>query len=191
MESELILQDVLHAPSIGYTLVSLGALDKLGYQATLGGGHLEIFSLHGERVGCVVQTAHGLYRVKHSPDLANAVELLSVMELHRRLGHIAAASACKLVESRAVIGVQLDPNSQEAECDACIFAHATCQPIPCVCISPPAQHFCYDPGSSLCKRNDLQGKDGSTSALRDLTNGSAQEDAEDDVSRMRAGGSKG
>ena len=38
MESELVLQDVLHAPSVGYTLVSLGALDKLGYRATLGGG---------------------------------------------------------------------------------------------------------------------------------------------------------
>ena len=127
MESELILQDVLHAPSIGYTLVSLGALDKLGYQATLGGGHLEIFSPHGEQVGRVAQTARGLYHVEHSPDLANAVELLSVMELHRRLGHIAAASARKLVESGAVIGVQLDPNSREADCDACIFARATRQ----------------------------------------------------------------
>ena len=29
---------------------------------------------------------------------------------------------------------------------------------------------CYDPGSSLRKRNDLQGKDGSTSVLRNLTN---------------------
>jgi hypothetical protein len=29
--SELTLDDVLHAPSVGYTLVSLGALDDLGY----------------------------------------------------------------------------------------------------------------------------------------------------------------
>ena len=49
---------------------------------------------------------------------------------------------------------------------------------------------CYNPGSSLCKRNDLQGKDGSTSALRGLTNDSAWTDAEDDVSRTRAGSSK-
>ena len=50
---------------------------------------------------------------------------------------------------------------------------------------------CYDPGSSLRKRNDLQGKDGSTSVLRNLTNGSAWMNLEDNVSGMGAGGSKG
>ena len=51
--------------------------------------------------------------------------------------------------------------------------------------------FCYDPGSSLHKRNDLQGKDGSTSALRNLTNGLAWADAKDDIGRVRTSGSKG
>ena len=51
--------------------------------------------------------------------------------------------------------------------------------------------FYYDLGSSLRKRNDLQGKDGSTSALHYLTNGSAQVDVEDNASRTRTGGSKG
>ena len=50
---------------------------------------------------------------------------------------------------------------------------------------------CYDPGSSLRKRNDLRGKDGSTSVLRNLTEGSAWADLEDNVSGMGAGGSKG
>ena len=51
--------------------------------------------------------------------------------------------------------------------------------------------LCYDPGSSLCKRNDLQGKDGSTSIFRSLTNDLARTDAEDNISRARTGGSKG
>ena len=50
---------------------------------------------------------------------------------------------------------------------------------------------CYDLGSSLHKRNDLQGKDGLTSVLRYLTNGLAQANAEDYVGRTRASGSKG
>ena len=52
-------------------------------------------------------------------------------------------------------------------------------------------NLCYDPGSSLRKRNDLQGKDGLTSILRYLTNDLAWTDAEDNISRMRMGGSKG
>ena len=51
--------------------------------------------------------------------------------------------------------------------------------------------LCYDPGSSLRKRNDLQGKDGSTSVFRNLTNGSAWADSENNVSGARASGSKG
>ena len=50
---------------------------------------------------------------------------------------------------------------------------------------------CYDPGSSLCKRNDLQGKDGSTLVLQYLTNGSAWTDAKGNVSGARTGGFKG
>ena len=53
------------------------------------------------------------------------------------------------------------------------------------------RHSCYDLGSSLRKRNDLQGKDGSTSILQDLTNGVARADSEDNISRVGASGSKG
>src|SRR5260370_22293137 len=63
------------------------------------------------------------------------------MELHRRLSHIAVASDRQLVESGDSIGVELDQSSLETDCAACIFAHATCLPIPKVRISPPAQNF--------------------------------------------------
>jgi transposase InsO family protein len=88
-----------------------------------------------------VRTHKQLYKVNHDEDSANLAETLTVMELHRRLGHIAISSARKLVESGAVTGIKLDPASQEAACDACIFARATCQPVPKVRISPPAQNF--------------------------------------------------
>jgi hypothetical protein len=67
--------------------------------------------------------------------------MLTLMELHHRLGHIAVSSARKLIESGAVTGVNLDPTSKEATCDACIFVCATRHPVPKVRISPPAQHF--------------------------------------------------
>ena len=41
---ELTLEKVLHMLSVGYTLVSLGALDALRYRITIGGSHLEIKS---------------------------------------------------------------------------------------------------------------------------------------------------
>ena len=140
VENELLLRGALYAPSVAYTLVSLGTLDAEGYHMHIGDGMLEIVDPNGHRVGQVARTSRGLYRITHEEE-ANAVELLSVMELHRRLGHIAASSARKLVTSGAVTGVKLDPESKETDCASCIFARATRQPIPSVRISPPAEKF--------------------------------------------------
>ncbi|KAI0260700.1 hypothetical protein BGY98DRAFT_929614, partial [Russula aff. rugulosa BPL654] len=47
----------------------------------------------------------------------------------------------KLVTSGAVKGVELDPDIPDADCEACIFAHAAALPVPKVRIGPPAQNF--------------------------------------------------
>ena len=80
-ESELVLHNVLHAPSIGYTLVSLGALDEEGYTSHIAGGRLRITSPHGEQIADIARTCH-LYRVEHSPEFAHVTELMLSMELH-------------------------------------------------------------------------------------------------------------
>jgi transposase InsO family protein len=140
IENEVLLRGVLYAPSVAYTLVSLGTLDAEGYNMLVGGGNLEISDPYGQRVGRIERNARGLYRVTHEEE-ANAVELLSVMELHRRMGHIAPSTARKLVDSGAVTGVKIDPESRESHCDACLYARATRKPIPSVRIRPPAQSF--------------------------------------------------
>jgi hypothetical protein len=64
-KSELVLHNVLHVPSIGYTLVSLRALDEKGYTSHISRGHLQITSLCGEQIVDIIHTCH-LYRVEHS-----------------------------------------------------------------------------------------------------------------------------
>jgi hypothetical protein len=139
-ESKLVLHKVLHAPVVNYTLVSIGRLDMEGYCAHIGGSVLELVSLLGDRVGWVARTPLCLYKTMHDFVSADVVEM-SVMELHCRLGHISVASACKLVASGAIQGIELDPDSQEADCDACIFACTTCLPMSKPCTSIPTQNF--------------------------------------------------
>jgi transposase InsO family protein len=140
-QSELTLENVLHAPSVGFTLVSLGALDALGYHVTIGGGNLEIKSREGERLALIARTSRGLYRVSHEGDSGYAVEVVGVMELHRRMGHIAPTTARKLVVDGLVTGIALDPNSREEHCEVCIYARATRQPVPKVRVSEQAKQF--------------------------------------------------
>jgi transposase InsO family protein len=152
--STLTLHDVLHSPSVGCTLVSLGALDKRGYRASLGSGHLELFAPGGERVCRIPRNSRGLYRVVHSGDAANSAELMSVME------HIAPASARALVEKGLVTGIKLDPNLREGDCDACIFARATRRPVPKVRVGPQAQNFGEEIHSDVWGPSQITSKGG-------------------------------
>ena len=81
-ELELTLHGALHAPAVGCTLVSVAALDEEGYHAHIGAGHLELTSPQGERIGRIPWTQGHLYKVVHAQDSANAVEPVSIMELH-------------------------------------------------------------------------------------------------------------
>jgi hypothetical protein len=140
-DTELVLRNVLHVLLVAYTLILLRVLDAEGYHMTIGGGHLNIITPHGQKIGQVTCTPCRLYHITHMPESANTIELLSIMELHCHLGHITTASAHKLVKSRAITGVKLDPTSKESDCDVCTFACMTCLPISKVQISPPAQSF--------------------------------------------------
>lgn len=107
---------------------------------SVGGGKLEISNPYGQRVRQIEHNAHRLYHVTHEEE-ANAIKLLSVMELHRQMGHIAPSTACKLIDSGAVTGVKIDPESKESHCDACLYVRMTRKPIPSVRIRPPAENF--------------------------------------------------
>jgi len=53
-----------------------------------------------------------------------------IMELHRRMGHIAPAVAKKLVDNGLVTSVRLDTSSDEPIfCESCIYAKATRKPV--------------------------------------------------------------
>ena len=106
-QSDITLENVLHAPSVGYTLVLLRALDGLGYCITIGSRHLNILSRTGEHLACIVWTECGLYHVLHKGEGEYTVEVVSIMELHRRMGHIAPSSACKLIKESLVTGLAL------------------------------------------------------------------------------------
>ena len=143
-KSDLILHNVLYVPSVCYTLVSLGTLDKVeGYTFHIGGSCLQIFSPQGEPISKVPCNSHHLYRVKCSLESAYTTEDMSAMELHHHLRHISITATCKLINSRAICGINLNPNVSEvdADCKACIIACTTRLPMHKPCISTLAQNF--------------------------------------------------
>jgi hypothetical protein len=90
------LTEVLYSPEVGYTLISIGRLDDAGITTTFSNGTCTMRGPDGEKIGEVPKNGRGLYRVVREPDSANAAdEMLTMMGLHRRMGHIAPNTARK------------------------------------------------------------------------------------------------
>jgi hypothetical protein len=130
--SQLQLTEVLYSPEVGYTLVSIGKLDDNGFSATFSGGKCVLKGPDGNNVGQIPKTAKGLYRVDHEPETANeAIEQLTLDQLHRRMGHISPDVARKLVAKGFVTGVSLNETESGNPffCESCVYAKATRKPI--------------------------------------------------------------
>jgi hypothetical protein len=131
--SSLRLTEVLFSPDVGYTLVSIGRLDELGYSATFTDGKCILRDSCDDVIGEIPKSDRGLYRVVHLPggnSVNAATETVTVMELHRRMGHIAPSAARRLAEQGLVSGLKFDLSKDEPTfCESCVYAKATRKPI--------------------------------------------------------------
>jgi transposase InsO family protein len=138
--TRMLLRDVLYAPTVGYTLVSIGKLDKSGFHSAFGEGQLSLTNPNGRRIGVVPRTERGLYRISRKllqvwhtardVDEVAAVEKVSLEELHRRMGHIAPNAAKALISKGLVTGIALTNSPATLDtCPSCVYGKATRQPV--------------------------------------------------------------
>jgi hypothetical protein len=63
---------------------------------------------------------------KSSGSIHTAMETVSIMELHRHMGHIAPSAAQRLAKNRLVSGINVDLSTKEPTfCELCVYAKAT------------------------------------------------------------------
>ena len=139
--TDVTLRDVLYAPKMGITLISVGRIDEAGYTATFKGGACTISNSKGKCVGYVPKL-QGLYRINTSTlDTANVVETLTIDELHRRHGHVNHTSLRSMVKAGMITGVTLKTDSTPSPCRPCIVAKAKHLPVNKVRLNPISKHF--------------------------------------------------
>jgi hypothetical protein len=141
---KLQLTEVLYSLEVGYMLVLIGRLDENGYLATFVGGKSTICDGNGKTISQVPKSGKGLYKVVHEDSDSSfaAIEKLTVMELHCCMGHISPTIAKKLVNNGLVTGVRLNDSSDNIVfCKYCVYAKATCKPVPKACEGERATEF--------------------------------------------------
>ena len=123
----IMLKDVLYAPTMALTLISISRITAAGFTTIFHNTACRIYNVQRELIGEIFVHS-GLYRVHHltiSESAAPAEEAITVNELHCRMGHITHQAACNLVKQKLIEGVILDKTSQATLCDSCEFAKKT------------------------------------------------------------------
>jgi transposase InsO family protein len=121
----IILKDVLHAPDMGITIVSISRIAQAGYAVTFKGNACQIRNKSDKVIGSIPASQNGLYKVERVYAAATPEERVDVMTLHRRLAHIAPDAIRKMVKSGAIEGIQLVDEGSTLVCEACEQAKAT------------------------------------------------------------------
>ena len=124
----ILLKDVLYAPDMGLTIISVSRMTAAGFAILFRANFCRIFDLKHKRIGHVHVTSNGLYRVDHEEVVSSASmkTKLTLLELHRRMGHIALDAVRKLVADKRIVGVELEDDGGEmGTCESCEYAKTT------------------------------------------------------------------
>jgi len=95
------LQNVFYSPEAGYTLISIGQLDNMGFSTTFGNGKCVIYDTNSAQVAKIPRNGRGLYKiVREGAEEVNAIEeTLTLDALHCCLGHVLASKGLPRIQT--------------------------------------------------------------------------------------------
>lgn len=120
-QSEVTLLDAVYAPQMPFTLISIHKLDEAKCNMQFHGSMCSITSTDGVFIA-TVPSSGGLYKLGVSKNAkaehANiAYSKMSLMEAHRRLGHISCNSITHAVNNKLTLRIQIEKGSKESFCE--------------------------------------------------------------------------
>ena len=125
--TKILLKDVLYAPKMGLTLISIGKIDIAGFASLFHKGNLTVFTCGKKKKKlATIPLKNGLYRLEHEAEMAAVVreELVTIERLHKLMGHISPEAAKALVQKGVVEGFKLDETSKILSCNSCEYGKA-------------------------------------------------------------------
>ena len=126
--TQIKLRDVLYAPNMGSTLISVAKIDDAGYSATFASGKCVIRNPQ-DQIIAQVPKLQSLYRLETDLTFALSAESLTIDELHRRHGHVAHSTLRKMITDGLISGIKLK-DAPETPCKPCLLAKAKKKPLP-------------------------------------------------------------
>jgi hypothetical protein len=123
--TRIILKDVLHAPDMGTTIISVNRITKAGYSVTFKDNACQIRNKEDKIIGSIPASQNGLYKVERVFAAATPEEHIDLATLHRCLAHIAPDAIRRMVKNHAFEGIDLVDDGSTLICETCEQAKAT------------------------------------------------------------------
>lgn len=132
------IRNVYYSPQMAFTLVSVSRMDRAKFILHIEDGICEIRTPKpNSRVIGRIPESRGLYRINSTSTIPNLVHIasvaskvMSISELHRKMGHVNHDDLRKMVADGMVEGIELNIDSEPEFCSSCIQAKATRKPFP-------------------------------------------------------------
>ncbi len=146
IQDEFVLHDVLYAPSMPISLISVSRLVASGFQVQFKRGGCHLTTPSGTCLTPVPER-NGLYPlssvepISQSPCVPEmAAATLTQLEFHRRMAHAYPPTFQKMIRDGVVTGIDLEAAEVEF-CEVCQKAKQTRKPFPKVRSSPHATKY--------------------------------------------------
>ena len=129
-----IFKDAIHTPK-AFTLNSISKLNRAGFSVTFNKGMWTIKNPKGTTIA-TISHSNRLYmitagKIKIPSETANTASVkMSLMEAHRKLGHISISAIKHAISKGFITSIDIDLNSKFKFCKACTKAKSAHQPFP-------------------------------------------------------------
>jgi hypothetical protein len=138
--TRVVLQDALHVPDMGPTIMSIGWIIRVGCVVLFEGDSCYIKNKKGKVIRKIPCSTNGLFKVEHQVTAASAEEHVSIPTLHCRLGHISLDTICSFICHNIINGMKIT-DDDFTSCDSCDYVKTTCKPIKVEHAAVPATAF--------------------------------------------------
>ncbi len=134
-------------------IISISCVIKAKKSILFEDNYYSISEKGGKLIGKIRESVNGLYKVEHTQLSASSAttvqEQVSILTLHKQLGHISLQYICALICSGAIQGLSVIDNHAPIICDSCEYAKTTHKPIGKECKAPLAKNFGDEVHSNL------------------------------------------
>jgi len=121
------LEKVLHVPTMGYNLMSVGMMEERGAEVSFKGGKT-IIKMSDKVAACGMRKS-GLYHLDMAP-LFDIAAMTSLQLWHERLEHVNVAGVKRMIKNKDIDGHKCSSMAVKDVCEPCVYGKAAMTPMP-------------------------------------------------------------